>query len=200
MSMLLIGLVLFLAIHLVPQMPELKDQLASKMGLLGYRVLHGVVAFSSVILIVVGYFDARGEVDLWYPPVWTQHLAATLMLFASILVFAAPFAGKIKEKLTSPLAVSLKIWAFAHLAANGSLADVIVFGFFLGFAVSYRISLKKRIAAGLVSIRPGQWQYDVISVVVGLTFYATMLFGLHEWAFDVSPLPAVQGWWDSLGA
>ncbi len=200
MTLLLIGLVLFLAIHLVPQMPDLKEKLAGNMGLLGYRALHAVVALTSVVLIVVGYFDARGEVDVWYPPVWTQHLAATLMFFASILVLAAPFDGKIKEKLTSPLAVSLKIWAVAHLIANGSLADIVVFGFFLGFAVSYRISLKKRIAAGLTVIKPGQWKYDVISIVLGCLFFATMLFGLHEWAFDVSPIPAVQGWWENLGA
>ncbi|PLW77359.1 NnrU family protein [Cohaesibacter celericrescens] len=188
MFMLLVGIVLFLAIHLVPQKPDLKASLIAKLGTGGYRGLHGVVALVSVVLIVVGYFEARGEVDLWYPPYWTRHLAATLMLIASILVFAAPFSGKIKEKLTSPLSVALKIWAFSHLIANGTLADVILFGFFLLFAVSYRISLKKRIKAGLVSIPKGRWLYDAYAVVLGLAFYAVMVLWLHEWAFDVSPL------------
>lgn len=184
---LVLGLVLFLAIHLVPQMPDLKKRLVGRMGSWGYRALHAMVALVSIFLIVTGYFDARGEVDVWYPPVWTRHIAATLMLIASILIFAAPFAGKIKEKLTSPLAVSLKTWAFAHLLANGGLADLILFGFFLFFAVSYRISLKKRIAAGLVSTPHGHWKYDVISVLLGLGFYLWMVLQLHEWAFDVPP-------------
>lgn len=188
---LVLGLGLFLAIHLVPQRPDLKERLVGRMGqwsyLGGYRTLHSVIALASIVLIVSGYFDARGEVDVWYPPVWTRHVAATLMLIASILVFAAPFAGKIKEKLTSPLAVALKTWAFAHLLANGSLADIVLFGFFLLFAVSYRISIKKRIAAGLIHIPQGSWKYDILSVLLGVGFYLWMVLHLHEWAFDVPP-------------
>ena len=110
------------------------------------------------------------------------------MLFASIFVFAAAFSGKIKQMLTSPLSVAIKIWALAHLLANGSLADVLLFGFFLLFAVSYRISLKRRIAAGLVSVPQGRAINDVYAVLLGLAFYAAMVLGVHEWAFDVSPL------------
>ena len=188
MVLLLVGIVLFLAIHLVPQKPDLKATLVAKLGKGGYGALHGVVALASVVLITIGYFGARGEVDLWYPPFWTRHLAATLMLIASVLLFAAPFSGNIKQVLTSPLSVALKIWAVAHLVANGSLADVVLFGFFLFFAVSYRISLKKRIAAGLVTVPARRWLHDVYAVVLGLAFYVIMVFWLHEWAFDVSPL------------
>lgn len=182
------GIILFFAIHLVPQRQALKESIVERIGVMGYRALHGVVALAAIALIFAGYFEARYDVILWYPPVWTRHLAATLMLFSSILLFAAPFKGKIKEKLTSPLSVAIKIWALAHLIANGTLADVILFGFFLFYAVTYRISLKKRIQAGLVVIPKGRWLHDVYAVVLGLAFYAVMVMGLHEWAFDVAPL------------
>ncbi len=189
MTFLILGIILFLAIHLVPQFPELKDRFIDKIGLTGYRALHGVIALSSVFLIVYGYFESRTDpVIIWYPPFWTRHLVATLMIIASILVFAAPFAGKIKEKLTSPLSVGLKLWALAHLIGNGTLGDIVVFGFFLAFAVSYRISLKKRIAAGLVTVPQGRWINDVYAVVLGLAFYVVMVLWAHEWAFDVSPI------------
>ena len=187
MLMLLFGLLLFFAIHLIPQYPDFKDRLASRIGLAGYRALHGIVALVAIYLIVTGYFDARGEIDLWYPPVWTRHLASSLMLLASISLFAAPFAGRIKQYLTSPLSVALKIWAVSHLIANGSLADLVLFGFFLFFAVSYRLSLKGRIASGLVTIPQGRLIYDAIAVVLGCLFYVAMVLWLHEWAFDVSP-------------
>lgn len=187
MLYLITGIVLFLAIHLVPQMPQVKDQLVGKIGLIGYRGLHAAVALGSVVLITLGYGEARNEIMLWDPPVWTRHLAATLMIIASILLFAAPFPGKIKEKLTSPLAVSLKTWALAHLIANGSLADLVLFGFFLSFAVSYRISIKRRIKAGLMSVPNGHWKWDILSVVLGVGFYLVMVLGVHEWLFDVSP-------------
>ncbi|WP_114009023.1 NnrU family protein [Cohaesibacter intestini] len=188
MLALIAGIILFFAIHLVPQRQTLKNALVERIGMMGYRALHGIVALAAVALIFGGYFVARYDVVLWYPPVWTRHLAATLMLFASILLFAAPFKGKIKEKLTSPLSVAIKVWALAHLMANGTLADVILFGFFLFYAVTYRISLKKRIQAGLVVVPEGRWLNDVYAVVLGLGFYAVMVLWLHEWAFDVAPL------------
>ena len=188
MLLLIAGIVLFLAIHLVPQNPDLKARLVGFVGVWGYRVMHGVVAALSVVLIVLGYADQRGVDMVWHPPVWTVHLTVAAMLVAAILVFAAPFNGKIKEILTSPLSVALKIWAFSHLLSNGSLADIVLFGFFLFFAISYRISIRKRITAGLASIKPGQWRYDLYALVLGLAFYGIMLLWLHEWAFGVSPL------------
>lgn len=189
MTSLLLGIALFLLIHLVPQFPALKDRFVSKIGLMGYRGLHGIVALTSIVLIVYGYFESRNDpVVIWDPPFWTRHLVATLMIIASILVFAAPFAGKVKEKLTSPLAAALKLWALSHLIGNGTLGDIVLFGFFLAFAVSYRVSLKKRIAAGLVTVPQGRWINDLYALVLGLGFYVIMVLWAHEWAFDVSPI------------
>ncbi|SFO29077.1 Uncharacterized membrane protein [Cohaesibacter marisflavi] len=188
MVLLLVGIALFLVIHLVPQKAELKDGLTLRFGVMGYRMFHGVVALVAVGLIYVGYFAAKGTFILWYPPIWTKHLAATLMLIASILAFSGAFSGKIKQKLTSPFSIAIKTWAFAHLLANGSLSDLILFGFFLFFGVSYRISLKRRIAAGRVTIPEGRVSQDIWAILLGLAFYAAMIFGVHEWLFGVSPL------------
>ena len=43
-----------------------------------------------------------------------------------------------------PMLAAVKFWAFAHLLSNGSLADVLLFGGFLAWAVLDRISLKRR--------------------------------------------------------
>nr|WP_321482883.1 NnrU family protein [uncultured Cohaesibacter sp.] len=188
MVLLLVGIALFLVIHLVPQKAELKDGLTMRFGEMGYRIFHGVIALLAVGLIYVGYFSAQGTYILWYPPIWTRHLAATLMLFASILAFSGAVPGKIKQKLTSPFSIAIKTWAFAHLLANGTLSDLILFGFFLFFGVSYRISLKRRIAAGRVTIPKGKLKWDILAILLGLGFYAAMIFGVHEWLFGVSPL------------
>ncbi|WP_319413978.1 NnrU family protein [uncultured Cohaesibacter sp.] len=188
MILLLVGVILFLAIHLVPQRAELQNDLYQRFGVMGYRLFHGAVALLAVGLIYVGYFEAKDDVILWYPPLWTRHLAATFMLFASILAFAGLFKGKIKQKLTSPFSIAIKTWAFAHLLANGSLADLILFGFFLFYGVSYRISLKRRIAAGLVVVPDGTLKGDLFAFLLGSAFYAAMIFGLHEMLFGVSPL------------
>jgi uncharacterized membrane protein len=82
----------------------------------------------------------------------------------------------------------VKIWAFAHLIANGTLADVVLFGSILAWAVIDRISLKKRERAGLVTITGGPVRNDVIAIVVGLAAYAVFLLYLHRWLIGVSPV------------
>ena len=168
MVLLLAGVILFLAIHMVPQKPDLKDAIAMRIGKMGYRLFHGVFALIAICLIYIGYFDAKDSVILWYPPIWTRHLAATLMIFASIFAFAGMFSGKIKQKLKSPFSIAIKTWAFSHLLANGSLADLILFGFFLLYGVSYRISLKRRIARGVVTVPEGRIIADVYAICLGL--------------------------------
>jgi uncharacterized membrane protein len=83
---------------------------------------------------------------------------------------------------------AVKCWAFAHLLANGSLADVLLFGGFLAWAVMDRISLKRRpLPQVLRTAPPSPWN-DVIVVVFGLATYALLIGWAHVRLFGVSPL------------
>ena len=113
-----------------------------------------------------------------------------LMLPAFILLIAAYVPGQIKAKLKHPFLVAIKIWALAHLIANGDLASIILFGSFLAYAVFDRIALKRRAATGLVTVAAtGPARNDVISVVGGLALYVVFLVWLHPLLIGTSPLP-----------
>jgi uncharacterized membrane protein len=138
MILLIAGLVLFLGVHSLRIFADdwRARQIAAR-GLNPYKGIHSIGAALGLALVVWGYALARAEPTvLWVPPLWTRHLAATLMLPAFILLTAAYVPGThIKARLGHPMLLGSKVWAFAHLLANGNLADVVLFGSFLAWAI-----------------------------------------------------------------
>jgi len=187
MVVLLLGLGLFLGIHLLPAVPPLHDRLVGRLGPAGYRIAFALIAGAGFVLTIWGYGIARadGPVVLYDPPVWLRHLTLLLMLPVFVLVLSAFFPGRITSTVRHPMVTAVKLWAFAHLLANGDVASVVVFASFLAWAVVDRISLKRREAAGRVAVRHGPLRNDAVAVVGGLLVYAAFVAHLHEWLIGV---------------
>jgi uncharacterized membrane protein len=186
MTILILGLVLFLGAHSVPifARPQ-REALVSRFGLGSYRIAATLVSLVGLYLIVIGYAAAReAPVVLWDPPPAMRHIAATLMLFAFPILFSSGFHGRIRNAVKHPMLVALKLWAFSHLLANGTLADVVLFGGVLAWAVVDRISVKRR---GVPDPSGGSTRNDVLAVVFGLATYVIFVMYLHEWLFGVAP-------------
>lgn len=182
MVVFLAGLVIFLGIHLVPTMPGLRDAWREKLGENGYKGLFTLLSIAGFVLLVWGFGLARqspANVQLWVPPVWTKHIAFALMPFAFILLAAAYIPSRVRDRAKHPMLASIKLWAFAHLLANGDLVGVILFGTFLAWGVYDRISVKKRNAPGPLGRAQGGLGGDIAAIVVGLVVYAAMLFRGH---------------------
>lgn len=190
MALLVLGLIIFLGGHSVRILaPELRERMITRHGDGVWRMIHSGIAVVGIVLIVIGYGAARVDpVVLWQPPIWARHLAALLMVPVFILIAAAYLPGRIRTTLKHPMLVGVKLWAVAHLLANGTLADIVLFGGFLGWAVADRISLKRRNGALPLAVsRPGPMN-DALAIAIGLAIYALFVFYLHDVLFGVSPL------------
>ncbi len=188
MSLLVAGLLLFVGLHLIPMLPGLRTRLSGRLGLVGYRGLFSVVAATGLVLIAWGYASARdaGPPILYDPPVWMRHITILLMLPVFPLLVSAYVPSRIRRIVKHPIQVAIKTWAFAHLLANGDLASVLLFGGFLAFAVGDMISMKKRVAAGLVAApAPGSAGGDLAAIALGLLLYAAFVWKLHGWIIGV---------------
>jgi uncharacterized membrane protein len=187
-----IGLILFFAIHLVPANVELKNGLIARFGPAGYKAIFGVFSLVGLALIVLGFYKLQLHPGknpiLWDPPTWSRHLALALMLPAMIALVATYIPSHIHVMLKHPMLVAIKIWALAHLLANGDLAALVLFGSFLAFAVFDRISVKKRGDLGPLGKGSGPWINDVIVVVLGVALYALIVLYLHQLVIGVSPM------------
>jgi uncharacterized membrane protein len=188
--LLIAGLVLFLGVHSVAIVaPSFRARTIQRMGEGAWKGLYALISLTGFVLICYGFGLARqAPVVLYSPPTWLRHLAFLVMLPVFPLLIAAYLPGRIKTAAKHPMLAAVKFWAFAHLLANGSLADVLLFGGFLAWAVVDRISVKRRAMPQVLrTAPPGPWN-DAIAVVLGLAVYALLIGWAHVRLFGVSPL------------
>jgi uncharacterized membrane protein len=189
MTLLILGIIVFLGVHLLPTFPDMRDRLIGRLGENGYRAMFSTLSMLGFVLIVWGFARAP-VIQVWSPPNWTRYVAMVLMVPVFILLVAAYVPGEIKAKVEHPFLVAIKTWALAHLIANGDLAAIILFGSFLAYAVFDRITLKRRPETGLVTVaETAPARNDLIALVGGLILYVVFLVWLHPLLIGTSPLP-----------
>jgi len=190
MSLLILGLVLFLGLHSVRIFADgWRAQMRVRLGEGAWKGLYSVASIAGFVLICVGYGAARAQpVLLWASPGWTRHLAALLMLPAFVMLVAAYVPGNvIKARLKHPMLLGVKTWALAHLLANGMLADLLLFGGFLLWAVLCHRAARRRDAAAQTVYLPGRPGPTVVAVAVGLAAYAVFALWGHQALIGVAP-------------
>jgi uncharacterized membrane protein len=154
-----------------------------------WKGLYTIISIIGLILVVIGYGQARQTpVVLWQPATYLTHIAILLNLVAFIfLAGSSPSNNAIRLKLKHPMILGVKVWALAHLLANGTLVDLILFGSFLLWAVlDFRSARKRPILMpekAVVSTKA-----TVIVIVSGIVIWAAFIFGLHQYLIGVSPL------------
>jgi uncharacterized membrane protein len=181
LAILVAGLAVFLAPHVLTALRGARQQLVNRLGLGAYKVVYSIVSAIGIVLIARGFglYRASGWIDIWYPPAWTRHVTEVLMWPAAICIIAAYIPGDIKRVLKHPMLVGIKLWAFAHLIANGDLGSIILFGSILAWAVFDRISLKHRSDPGGPPIPLGSRRNDVVAVVIGTVLYLALGLWFH---------------------
>lgn len=190
MLALIAGLILFLGMHSARIVAEpARAGFIAQRGEGAWKGLYTVVSLAGFALIVWGYGLARQEPTvLWGAPTWTRHLASLLMLASFVLLSAAYVPGNgIKARLHHPMVLGVKTWALAHLVANNTLADLLLFGAFLVWAVfSFKAARGRDRAAGTV-YPAGTTGRTVATVVAGVVLWAVFAMWLHRVLIGVSP-------------
>lgn len=192
MTMLVAGLFIFLGAHSARIFAEdWRQRHIARSGEAVWKIVYSLISLAGFVLIVWGYGSARADPSgliLWNPPQWTRHVASLLTLPAFILVAAAYVPGtRIKAAIGHPMIVGVKLWALAHLIANGRLADLILFGAFLLWAVfDFRAARGRDRSTGIRRVAVGVSR-DLIATAIGLALWAAFAFHLHAWLIGVRP-------------
>ena len=186
MSVLVAGLLLFFAIHSISIVnASWRDRIAARIGTLTWQGLYALLAIAGLLLIVWGYGLARQDpLVLYQPPDWLRHVATLLLIPLFPLLLAAYVPGRIQTASKHPMLAATKLWALAHLLANGNLADVLLFGSFLAWAVADRISLKRRTPPAAPALPASRFN-DALVVVLGLALYVGFVLWGHGWLIGV---------------
>ena len=190
MLILIIGLLLFLGLHSLRMIaPAWRTRQIEQRGLKGWKNIYSVLALIGFILIVIGYGAARQQSTLlWTPPLALHYVAALLTLPAFILLAAANVPGNaIKNRLQHPMVLGVKVWAFAHLLVAGTIADIVLFGSFLMWAICDFRSVRQRPDSAGKIVAPTS-SGTAITVIAGVVVWALFTFYLHEWLIGVAPI------------
>ena len=192
MGMLVLGLVLFLGAHSVRIFADnARTRAIARLGEMGWKGLYSVVSLIGFGLIIWGFAQARQQpVVLWSPPAMLKHLNSLFTLLAFVLLAAAYVPrNSIRARLHHPMILGVKLWAFGHLLATATLADLVLFGAFLLWAVlDFRAARQRYRALGTV-YAPGATGPTVLAVVVGAAAWAAFAFWLHAAWIGVAPFP-----------
>ena len=193
MLLLIVSLILFLGIHLIRVIaPGWRTSTIASLGESRWKLGYSLASILSLVLVVYAFGEARQETGILYtPPVWMAHLPSLLMLVAMICLVASLLPpGHIATKTKHPMVLSVKIWALAHLLANGETSSVILFAGFLAWGVVLRIALKRRERRGELVRKPFvSTRYDLLAVIIGLLVFLLFVWRLHVWLIGVQPLP-----------
>lgn len=191
MLILLIGLLIFLGIHSVRIVADgWRTRTIARIGVGPWKGLYAVLSLAGFALIVWGWSLARQQPTLlWLPPRGMRHLAALLTLISFVLLAAAYVPGnRIKARLKHPMLLGVKVWALAHLLANGNLAHVLLFGSFLIWAVLCFRAASQRDRAQGIAYPPGTLKATVLTLGVGIGVWLVVALWLHGLLIGVRPL------------
>ena len=195
MLLMIIGLGLFILIHLVPTAPDVRGSLVQRIGEGAYKGIFSLLSILGLALIVYGYGKLHATPGknpvIWSPPHAMRHITMLLMLFSAILITAAYIPSRIRTAVKHPMLAAIMLWALGHLLVRGDLASMVLFGSFLAWAVYDRISVKGRAALGPLGDRPGSLGGDIAVLAVGVGLYAVMLLWGHARLIGI---PIVSGW------
>lgn len=190
MAVLILGLVLFLGMHSTRIVADgWRTATIARIGEKPWKGLYTLASIAGFVLVVWGFGLARrNPVYLWEAPMGMRHLAGALMMIAFVLLVATYVPrNSIKARLHHPMVLSIQVWAVAHLLANGNLADVLLFGSFLVWAVfSFRAARRRDRAAGTV-YPPGSMSGTAAAVVLGIVVWGVFAFWAHGLLFGVRP-------------
>jgi len=191
MTCLIIGLVLFLGAHSIRMVADAwRTQAIASWGEKPFKGVYTLIALVGFYAMVTGYAEARLQtVALWTPPIATRHISVLLMLFASVLMAAAYVPrNHLKLRMGHPMVLSVKVWALAHLLANGNLADVVLFGSFLLWSVFNFKAARARDRAAAPLQNNAKISATLLTLLIGVAMWALFAFYLHAQWVGVSPL------------
>jgi uncharacterized membrane protein len=165
MTILIVGLILFFAVHAIPLSQTARASIVLRLGENGFKGMFSLISIAGFAAIVVGMKNAPFE-PLWSTPTSAARLANLTMPVAFCLLAAAYVPNNFRRIVRNPMLSATLLWSLAHLLSNGDLASLMLFGSFGLFAIVDIVAVNRLSSATNVQRKP--LYFDVLTVSIGL--------------------------------
>lgn len=157
MSELFLSLAVFLLLHSVPAMPTFRSSLVGLIGLRTYYTSYSVVSLAVMVWVLEAALRSD-YVELWQPAGWQALITIVTSPVALFLVLAGlispnPFSVSLRVAHTPGAIVAITrhpviwgfiLWALGHVAINGDLRSLVLFGGLGLFSIAGLFVLDRR--------------------------------------------------------
>ena len=185
MAMLILGLTIWIAVHLFPSVaPASRQRLVSRLGNGAYQGVFSLLLITGLLLIVFGWRNTT-PVNVYAPPAELRHPAMLLVVLGFILMVAASFPTRIKRVIRHPQLTGVLLWAVAHLLLNGDSRSVLVFAALGAWSVVSMLTINRREGAWIKPAAPAGWAREIATVVIGLVVSAGTVW-FHEYLSGIA--------------
>lgn len=176
MAILIGGVLLWSAVHLVPALaPGFRQNLVTRLGTGPWKGLFALSILASLALIVIGWRSTVPEA-VYQPPLWGRSAAIGLMIVSVYLFGAARRPAIVKRVVRHPQLTGMAVWSIAHLLANGDHRSLVLFGGLGVWAIGEIFAINRRDGAWIKPEPPPLWR-ELLGIVITL-----LIFGLLAWA------------------
>ncbi len=186
MIWLALGVLLWIAVHLIPSVGRSgRERLVERLGEGPYKGIFALGIVAAIVLMVIGW-RSSGPQLVYVPPAWGYPAAAVLMVVAFVLFGVGHTKSNLRRMIRHPQLSSVVVWGIAHLLANGDSRSLVLFGGLATWAL-LEMPLINRREGGWERPPPGPLSAEIKPLIVGVVVYAVMLFA-HPYLFGVSPI------------
>ncbi len=184
MKILIAGLLLWSAVHLVPSLGQsLKQRWIGALGIGGYKGSFSVLLILALVMIIFGWRHSM-PMFLYQLPVQLVPVAYMLICVAFYLIVVANRPTRIKQVIRHPQLIGVALWSAAHLMLNGDSRSLILFGGLGSWAFVEIIAINRREGVWIKPDAPA-WQQEILSLAIALVVFAVALLA-HRYLSGVA--------------
>ncbi len=179
MALLILGLLVWSAVHLVPALaPSLKQGWRGKLGEGGYQGTFSLALFVGLGLIILGWRSIQPTL-IYLPPEILRVPALGVLVLGFLMIGYTKSPGRIKQVVRHPQLTGVALWGVAHLMLNGDSRSLVLFGGMIAWCIAEILVISKREGAWIKPDIP-PLTGELVGIGVGLAMLAVFAFA-HPW-------------------
>lgn len=183
MTMLVLGILLFAAVHFVPSLaPGVKTDAVKRLGEGGYKGIFSLLLFAAFALMIIGW-RSSDPVSVYATPAVLHKFAIVLLMVAFWLLAVSARHSRLRLLVRHPQLTGVALWGISHLLLNGDSRALVLFGGMAVWSLIEIVAISKREGVWIKDNAPS-WGAEIVTVIIAAITVGVVV-AIHPWLSGV---------------